>query len=102
MATRTWTRLRQREGGFPGLRRKDLPVTGVFESLWWGDVHIWRYRLVHKGPKANPKVASNPAHLGSQLGTQGLDARQIILHGEGQVHQVVDVYRVILHLPHLK
>ncbi|KAK7804315.1 hypothetical protein U0070_024698 [Myodes glareolus] len=37
-----------------------------------------------------------------KLGAQAPDVVQVILHGEGQVHQVVEVYGIVLHLAHLK
>lgn len=89
------------EACFPGFWSRNLLIAGVCEGFWWGDVHVRGHRLVHKGSKANPQVTGELAHLGGQLGAQILDAPQIILHGVRQVHQVVDVYRVILHLPHL-
>lgn len=58
--------------------------------------------LVHKGAEAQPEVAGELAHLMGQLGAQVTDGVQIILHREGEVHQVVQIHRVVLHLPHLQ
>lgn len=58
--------------------------------------------LVHKGAEAQPEVAGELSHLMGQLGAQVTDGFQIILHREGEVHQVVQIHRVVLHLPHLQ
>lgn len=58
--------------------------------------------LVHKGAKAQPEVAGELAHLMGQLGAQVPDGVQIILHREGEVHQVVQIHWVVLHLSHLQ
>lgn len=58
--------------------------------------------LVHKGAEAQPEVAGELAHLMGQLGAQVTDGFQIILHRQREVHQVVHVHRVVLHLPHLQ
>lgn len=79
----------------------DLLIARVGDGLWRRNVHVWGNGLVHKGPKADAEVAGEFAHLAGQLGAQVLDIPQIILHGVGQVHQVVDVHGVVFHLPHL-
>lgn len=58
--------------------------------------------LVYKRPEPQPEVAGELPHLLSQLGAQVSDAVQVILHGQGEVHQVVQVHRVILHLSNLQ
>lgn len=58
--------------------------------------------FVHKGTKAQPEVAGELAHLLGQLGTQVTDGVQIIFHGKREVHQVVEIHWVVLHLPHLQ
>lgn len=58
--------------------------------------------LVHEGAEAQPEVAGELAHLMGQLVAQVTDGVQIILHREGEVHQVVEIHRVVLHLPHLQ
>lgn len=79
----------------------DLLIARVLDGFWRRDVHVGGNGLVHKGPKADAKVAGELAHLTGQLGTQVLDVLQIVLHGVGQVHQVVDVHRVVFHLAHV-
>lgn len=42
-------------------------------------------------------VAGGVPHLLHQVCPQRLDVGQVVLHGEGEVHQVVQVYGVVLH-----
>ena len=58
--------------------------------------------FIHKGPKAQPEVAGELAHLVRQLGAQVTDGVQIIFHGKREVHQVVEIHWVVLHLPDLQ
>lgn len=58
--------------------------------------------LVYKRPEPQPEVAGELPHLLGELGAQVPDAVQVILHGQGEVHQVVQVHRIILHLSNLQ
>lgn len=60
------------------------------------------YIFVHKGTKTQPEVAGEFSHLLGQLGAQITDGVQIVFHGKREVHQVVQIDRVVLHLPHLQ
>lgn len=79
----------------------NLLIARVFEGFWRRDIHVGGNGLVHKGPKTDAQVAGELAHLAGQRGAQVLDVPQIVLHGVGQVHQVVDVHRIVFHLTHL-
>lgn len=61
-----------------------------------------RHVFVHEGAKAQPEVAGELPHLQGQFGAQVTDGVQVVLHGQRQVHQVVEIHRVVLHLPHLQ
>lgn len=87
--------------GSPGLVIH-LRVAWVSHSFWWGDVHIWRYRFVHEGTEAHTQVTGGFAHFFSQSISQFPKLCQVIIHGVGQVHQVVQIHRVVSHLPHLQ
>lgn len=43
----------------------------------------------------NPKIRGNPLHFPHEVSTKVLDILQIILHGEGEVHKIIEVYGVI-------
>ena len=58
--------------------------------------------FIHEGAEAQPEVAGELPHLLGQLGAQVPDGFQVVLHGQREVHQVVEVHRVVLHLPHLQ
>lgn len=58
--------------------------------------------LVYKRPEPQPEVAGELPHLLSELGAQVPDVVQVVLHGQGEVHQVVQVHRIILHLSNLQ
>lgn len=49
------------------------------------------------GRQTHSEVSSNVPHLFHEVSSQLLDTGQVVLHGEGQVHQVVQVYGVVLH-----
>lgn len=58
--------------------------------------------FVHEGAKAQPEVAGELPHLLGQLVAQTVDGVQVVFHGKREVHQVVQINRVVLHLPHLQ
>lgn len=58
--------------------------------------------LVYKRPEPQTEVAGELPHLLSELGAQVPDAVQVILHGQGEVHQIVQVHGIILHLSNLQ
>lgn len=78
-----------------------LPVAWVLHSCLRGNVHVRRQRLVHKSPEAHAKVAGCPVHGLSQTFAQCPQSKQVIVHGVGQVHEVVKIHRVVLHLTDL-
>lgn len=77
-------------------------VAWVLHSFWWGDVHIWRYRFVHESSEAHTQVTGGFAHLFSQSISQLPQLCEVIIHGVGQVHEIVQIHRVVGDLPHLK
>lgn len=78
-----------------------LPVAGVLHGLFGGDVHVGRYRLVHKSSKAHAEVAGGAVHGLGQAFSQRPQAEEIVIHGVGEIHEVVEINRVVLHLTHL-
>lgn len=78
-----------------------LPVARVLHSLFGGDVHVRRERLVHKSPKAHAEVAGGAVHGLGQAFAQCPQAEEVIVHGVGEVHEVVEIHRVVLYLTHL-
>lgn len=78
-----------------------VPVAGVFHSLSGGDVHVRWERLVHKCAKAHAEVAGGAVHGLSQAFTQRSQAEEIIVHGVGEIHEIVEIHRIVLHLTHL-
>lgn len=48
------------------------------------------------GHLTNPEVGGDGLHLFAQLGSKVLDILQVVLHGPAEIHQVVQVNRVIL------
>lgn len=50
-----------------------------------------------EGIRTHPEVTGDILHLFYEVGSQLLDTGQVVLHGEGQIHQVVQVYGVVLH-----
>lgn len=77
-------------------------VARVLHSFWWRDVHIRWYWFVHERTEAHTQVTGGFAHFFSQSISQLPQLSQIIIHGVGQVHQVVEIHRVICDLPHLQ
>lgn len=43
----------------------------------------------------DPKIRGNPLHFPHEVSTKVLDILQIVLHGEGEVHKIIEVYGVI-------
>lgn len=84
----------------PSRCTQHLPSAGIV-LVSWRRVGERRNVFVHEGAKAQTEVAGELPHLLSQLGAQVADVVQVVVHGQGQVHQVVEVHGVILHLPHL-
>lgn len=78
-----------------------VPVARVFHRLLRWDVHVGRQRLVHKCTKAHPQVAGGAAHRRCQAVAERPQAEEVIVHGEGEIHQVVEVHRIIFHLTDL-
>ena len=52
--------------------------------------------FLHKRAKAHSEFTGEVCHLFGQSGAQVLDHLQIVDHGRRQVHQVVDVHRIVL------
>lgn len=61
-----------------------------------------RDAFVYKGPEPQSEVAGELPHLLGELGAEVPDVVQVVLHGQGEVHQVVQVHGIVLHLPHLQ
>lgn len=78
-----------------------LPVAGVPHSLFRGYVHIRREWLVHKGSKSHAEVAGGAIHGLCEAAAQRPQAEQVIVHGVGKVHEVVEIHRVVLYLTYL-
>lgn len=78
-----------------------LPVAGVLHSLFGGDVHVRRERLVHKSTEAHAEVAGGAVHGLGQAFAQCPQAEEVIIHGVGEIHEVVEIHRVVLYLTHL-
>lgn len=79
----------------------NLPVARIL-PMFFRNVGVRGHVFVHKGAEAQSEVAGELAHLMGQLVAQVTDGVQIIFHREGEVHQVVEIHRVVLHLPHLQ
>lgn len=77
-----------------------LPSAGVI-LVSWGRVGEGRNVLVYKRPKTKPEIAGELSHFFSQLSSQVPNGVQIILHGEGEIHQIVQIYGIILYLSNL-
>lgn len=77
-----------------------LPNAGII-LVSWCRVGERRNVFVHEGAKSQPEIAGELSHLLSQLGPQVADVIQVVVHGQGEIHQVVEVHGIILHLPHL-
>lgn len=58
--------------------------------------------FVNERPEPQAEVAGELPHLLGELGAQVSDAVQVILHGQGEIHQVVQVHGVVFHLAHLQ
>lgn len=78
-----------------------LPVAGVLHSRFGGGVHVRRERLVHKSPEAHAEVAGGAVHGLGQAFAQCPQAEEVIIHGIGEIHEVVEIHRVVLYLTHL-
>lgn len=78
-----------------------VPVAGVFHSLFGGDVHVRWERLVHKCAKAHAEVAGGAVHGLSQAFTQRPQAEEVVIHGVGEIHEIVEIHRIVFHLTHL-
>lgn len=78
-----------------------VPVAGVPHGFFGGNVHVRREGFVHKSSKAHAQVAGGAVHCLGQAFSQRPQAEQVVVHGEGEVHEVVEVHGVVLHLPHL-
>lgn len=77
-----------------------LPDAGIV-LVSWCCIGERRNVLVHKRAKPQAEIARELSHLFSQLGPQIADVIQVVVHGQGEIHQVVEVHGIVLHLPHL-
>lgn len=77
-----------------------VPVTRVPDGLFGGGVHVRGDGLVHKGAKAHAQVAGGAVHGLGQALAQRPQAVEVVVHGVGEVHEVVEVHGVVLDLPH--
>lgn len=77
-----------------------LPNAGIV-LVSWCCVGERRNVFVHERAKPQTEIARELSHLFSQLGPQIADVIQVVVHGQGQIHQVVEIHGIILHLPHL-
>lgn len=78
-----------------------LPEARVLHSLLGGDVHIRWQRFVHKSPKSHAQVAGGAVHGLRQSLSKRPQAEEVIIHGVGEVHEVVEIHRVVVYLTHL-
>lgn len=78
-----------------------LPVAGVLHSLFGWDVHVRWERLVHKSPKAHAEVAGGAVHSLGQTFAQRPQAEEVVVHGVGEIHEVVEIHGVVFYLSHL-
>lgn len=85
-----------------------LPLGTTYHLPNAGIVLVSRCRVgerrnvfVHKRAKTQPEIASELSHLFSQLGPQIANIVQVVVHGQGEIHQVVQVHGIVLHLPDL-
>lgn len=70
-------------------------------QLFFCDLDEGQDGFLHKRAKAHSKFTGEVSHLFRQRGAQAFDHLQIIDHGRRQVHQVVDVHRIILRVLNL-
>ena len=70
-----------------------------YKKLRENDVslHCWWEGNGNRGRRTHPEVTRGVPHLFHEVSAQLLDAGEVVLHGEGQIHQVVQVYGVVLH-----
>lgn len=92
---------------FPHPQTPNRRTAGYLPNAWIGLVPrccIGKRRdaLVYKRPEPQSEVASELPHLLGKLSAQVPDVVQVILHGQGEVHQVVQVHGIILHLSNLQ
>ena len=78
-----------------------LPEAGVLHSLRRRYVHVGRDWLVHESAESHAQVAGGLVDGFGEVVAQHPQAAQVVVHGVGEVHQVVQIYRVVLHLSHL-
>lgn len=97
---KTAARLCTNSGLAPSGCTQHLPNAGIV-LVSWCCVGERRNVFVHERAKPQAEIAGELSHLFSQLGPQVPDIIQVIVHGQGQIHQVVEVHGIILHLPHL-
>ncbi len=65
-------------------------------QLFFCDFDEGQDGFLHKRAKAHSKFTGEVGHLFRQRGAQAFDHLQVIDHGCWQVHQVVDVHRIVL------
>lgn len=76
------------------------PIAWIFLVLGCR-VREGRHIFVYKGTKSQPEVAGELAHLQGQIGAKVANGVQIVFHGKREVHQVVQIHWIVLHLPYL-
>lgn len=77
-----------------------LPIARVVLVLG-GCVGEGWYVLIHKRAEPKTEVTCEFPHFFRQFGAQVANCVEIILHGEREVHQIVQIHRVVLHRTHL-
>lgn len=77
-----------------------LPIARVVLVLG-GRVGEGWYVLIHKRAEPKTEVTCEFPHLFRQFGAQVANRVEIVLHGEREVHQIVQINRVVLHRTHL-
>lgn len=97
---KTATRLCANTGLVPSVYTYHLPNAGIV-LVSWCRIGERRNIFVHERAKSQTEIASEFSHLFSQLGPQIANIIQVIVHGQGEIHQVVEVHRIVLHLPNL-
>lgn len=90
----------QTQGWAPSGCTHHLPDAGIV-LVSWCCIGERRNVLVHERAKPQAEIARELSHLFSQLGPQIADVIQVVIHGQGEIHQVVEVHGIVLHLPHL-
>lgn len=82
------------------IKRSYVLKAGVPDGQWRVGVHVRCGGLVHEGSKPHAQIARGLAHALSELVAQGDQAIQVVFHRVREVHQVVEVHGVVLHLLH--